>query len=266
MIDADPIVEFFDKRAEDYDREYYHRSPGGYALRIRRQKVLDLFDKPGGKVLDVGCGPAVMTQDMLDRGCSFWGIDPSANMIGICRARFTEGEQVHFLSGHAMRLGLPENFFDAVLCMGVIDALKDRKRAISEMLRVLKPGGSLILTFTNLNSPYAWWKNYVFYPAVKVWHRLRGRLGDRTLRPGRTRSGSVRALYTRNAARQLLHSAGAEVIQEIGYYYNVFISPIDEMIPSLALAVTRKLEEGVWPCPEWLAAGFIVKARKRGTE
>jgi ubiquinone/menaquinone biosynthesis C-methylase UbiE len=262
MTKAHPIVEFFDRRAADYDREYQDPTPGGYALRVRRRKVLDLFDRPDGKVLDVGCGPGVMTREMLERGCSFWGVDPSSEMIRISRERFGENERVHFQVGNAQELAYPDAFFDAVLCMGVIDSVFDRPKAVGEMLRVLKPGGTLILTFTNLNSPYAWWKNYVFYPAVTKWHRLRASVGDRTLRPGRMRTGNTRALYTSRAARQLLQSAGAQIVQSIGYYYNAFISPLDEIVPTLALTVTKKFEEGKWPAPEWLAAGFIVKARK----
>ena len=85
ICDGEPpaTVEFFDQSSEEYYRSYEENSPGGYALRVRREKVLKLFDKPGGKVVDVGCGPAVMTQAMLERGCSFWGVDPSPRMIEI---------------------------------------------------------------------------------------------------------------------------------------------------------------------------------------
>ena len=54
--------------------------------------------------MDVGCGPAVMTQAMLERGCSFWDVDPSPRMIEISRKLFQENERVHFLPGDAMRI------------------------------------------------------------------------------------------------------------------------------------------------------------------
>src|SRR5260370_31301008 len=52
-------------------------TPGGFALRVRQRRVLELFDKAGGKVLDVGCGPAEVVQPLLSLGCQFWGVDPS---------------------------------------------------------------------------------------------------------------------------------------------------------------------------------------------
>ena len=257
---AGAIVDFFDQRAADYDREYADETPAGYALRVRRRKVLELFDQPGGDVLDVGCGPGVMAQEILNRNCRFLGVDPSANMIAIGRSRFGESDRIRFLQGDAGRLEFADNAFDAVLCMGVIDSVPDGPQAIREMMRVLKPGGTLILTFTNLLSPYAWWKNYVFYPVIERWHRIRGGLGDPTIRPGRVRSGKLRALYSRTRAARLVHRAGAEVSNLVPYYFNPFISPLDELAPRLALRVTRRLEE--WGRPEWLAAGWILKARK----
>jgi hypothetical protein len=130
------------------------------------------------------------------------------------------------------------------------------------MLRVLRPGGSLILTITNRHSPYAWWKNYIFYRAVTVWHDWRARRGDPTLNPGRRRSGKTRALYSRRSAHDLLTSEGSIIEATVGYYYNLFISPLDEVMPLVALSMTQKLEERGRALPDWMAAGFIIKARK----
>jgi ubiquinone/menaquinone biosynthesis C-methylase UbiE len=258
---ADPIVEFFDRRANDYDREYGSETPAGFALRVRRRKVLELFDQPGGKVLDVGCGPGVMAQEIVSRNCRFWGVDPSANMIAIARSRFYGADAIEFVQGGAARLEFGDGFFDAVLCMGVIDSLRDGPHAMREMLRVLKPGGTLIVSFANLLSPYGWWKNYVFYPAVEKYHDVRARLGDPAMASGRRRSGSLRSLYTRRQAERLVDEAGGQVRRVVPYYFNVFIPPLDELFPRTALYVTERMER--WARPQWIAAGWIVQARKR---
>lgn len=258
----DTIVDFFDRRAAEYDREYAAETPGGYALRVRRRKVLDLFDQPGGDVLDVGCGPGVMVEEILARGCRFWGVDPSANMISIARHRFGEGDRISFLQGDAQRLEFSDNSFDAVLCMGVIDSVPDGQAAIGEMVRVLKPRGTLIVTFANLLSPYGWWKNYVFYPAVETWQSLRTRVVDSSSNVSRVRSGSVRAMYRRAAAERLIRAAGARPMRAVPYYFNVLLSPLDEILPRTALTVMDKLETGAWARPEWIAAGWIIMASK----
>jgi ubiquinone/menaquinone biosynthesis C-methylase UbiE len=256
------IVEFFDRRAADYDREYAAETPGGYALRVRRRKVLGLFDQPGGNVLDVGCGPGVMVEEILGRGCRFWGVDPSAAMIAIGRDRFAEGDRLRFVQGDAQRLEFADDFFDAVLCMGVIDSVPDGEAAIREMVRVLKPGGTLIVTFANSWSPYGWWKNYVFYPAVETWQSLRARLTASGSSPGRIRRGDFKRLYSRAEAERLIRMAGARSTRVVPYYFNVFLSPLDEIFPRAALMMMRKLENGEWARPEWIATAWIVKAKK----
>jgi ubiquinone/menaquinone biosynthesis C-methylase UbiE len=259
---VDPIVDFFNRTAAGYDREYSQDTPAGYAVRIRFKKVLELFDKPRGLVLDVGCGPGVMAQEMVNRDCRFCGIDPSSKMIEIARSRFGNRKDVRFLPGDASALSFADGAFDAVLCMGVLDSVADGRHAIREMVRVLKPGGTLIVTVTNLVSPYAWWKNYAFYPAVSALHRLRCTLHDRTLAPERIRSGGLRQLYTRSNAERAVEAAGATLLHTVPYYFNVFISPLDELMPRAALQVTRNLEEDRWPRPDWIAAGWILKGRK----
>ena len=59
-----------------------------------------------------------------------------------------------------------------------------------------------------------------------------------------------------------MESEGARVVSVSGYYYNLAVAPIDEVIPSAALWLTRKLEEGSFPKPDWMAAGMIIKAKK----
>src|SRR6266849_6677391 len=157
---------FFGDKADEYARAYAEETPGGFALRMRRRRVLELFDKPGGRVLDVGCGPAEMVQPLLLLDCEVWGLDPSPRMIEICRTRFGEFKNVHLVKGEAGQISLPDAFFDAVLCMGVIDGLKNFSQVIGEILRVLKPDGTIIITFANRQSPYAQWKKYVSYPEI----------------------------------------------------------------------------------------------------
>src|SRR5260370_17452888 len=52
-------------------------TPGGFALRVRQRRVLGLFDKAGGKVLDVGFGPEAMCHPPLTLGSHLLAIAPS---------------------------------------------------------------------------------------------------------------------------------------------------------------------------------------------
>jgi hypothetical protein len=71
-----------------------------------------------------------------------------------------------------------------------------------------------------------------------------------------------RRLFSESAAHELFRSEGATVVESVGYYYCIFLSPLDEFLPASALWVTRQFEEGRLPVPRWIGAGWIVKARK----
>ncbi len=245
---------FVGEKADVYAQKYEDESPAGFALRVRRQRVLELFDKPRGKVLDVGCGPAEMVQDLLKLGCEFWGVDPSARMIEICQARHGETRNAHFQLGEAGRLEFPDRFFDAVVCMGVIDGLEDAPQVVGEMVRVLKPGGTMIVTFANQHSYYAWWKAFVFYPVLAVVRRI--------THP-RMQSDPIfvrRRLFSPATASELLSGAGTRIEQVVGYFYNIIPSPLDEIWPAGTLRLNRKLEKERDGSVDWLAAGLILKS------
>ena len=259
-VEPCPTVTFFNRRAADYDREYDAPTTAGYALRVRREKVLAMLGQyGGGNVLDVGCGPGPMALPLVERNCRFWGVDPSESMLQICRARFASQPHMKFVLGNATQLDFPDGFFDVVLCMGVLDAVPDATPAVREMLRALKPGGILLVTFTNILSPYSWWKRYVFYRSVSWYRRIRRGRGCRAVPPP---DATKRSLYTKRGAIDLLKAGGARVAQIQGYYYNPFLSPLDEWFPALALRTVKNLEWHRGSASEWMAAGWIMKAQK----
>ncbi len=80
----DSPIRYFDQIADVYALADLQDTTGGRARRVRRARVMELFDKPGGRVLDVGCGPGVLVLSMLSRGCEVWGLDGSPQMIEQC--------------------------------------------------------------------------------------------------------------------------------------------------------------------------------------
>jgi hypothetical protein len=97
---------------------------------------------------------------------------------------------------------------------------------------------------------------------VHVWHRVRTGLGDPTLRASRVRLVPLRHLYSPRSAEKLIASKGGRVVAVLPSNFNVFLSPLDELMPRTALRVTRSMEEGGWRWPDWIAAGWILKAKK----
>ncbi len=252
-------VPYFDVVSADYSRRYFEQSPGGYAFRVRKQRVLEMLDRRGGKVLDVGCGPGIMVRDLINLGYEFWGIDASSRMIDECHNNFEEINQAHFLVGNATRIDFPDQYFDTVICTGVIDHIQAYELALKEMLRVLKKDGSLLIAFPNLHSPSAAWRNFVFYPIVRllrpVYYRLLGR-------PQPPALASVAKLYSEKNAIRLLKKYNGEVTNVAYYNFNQLLSPLDEVFPNSAIWFAERLEPRRSGRSRWLGAGFILRARK----
>lgn len=263
---------YFNQAAEKYNAAYDAPTPGGHALRTRRERVLELVDRAGGKALDVGCGAGRMAPALVDLGYQFWGVDAAPAMIDEGRRRYGDRANTHFSVGSAQRLDFDDAVFDLVLCMGVIDRIQNWEKAIAEMTRVLRPGGALIISFPNLLSPYAWWKNFVFYPVMASIRPLYFRLTRRPQPPslynrvdplGRlSLLATFARLQTAAAVTGHLSGKGLRVSAPVYYNFTLFLSPLDEWFPNPSLRVSERIEAWRFGPGRWLGAGFIVKAIK----
>lgn len=99
----------------------------------------------GQRVLDVACGTGVLARGALTRtgtGGKVTGIDPNPGMIAVA-----EGlePRVDWQTGVAESLPFPDGSFDAVISQFGLMFFTDRKQALREMMRVLVPGGRLVV-------------------------------------------------------------------------------------------------------------------------
>jgi SAM-dependent methyltransferase len=146
--ELNPVVEHFDRLSSnrDWSRLYEVADGFTYHFHVRRSRVLELLPERLGDVVDVGCGPGVMVEAVLERGGTFKGIDLSPEMVKESRERFGSRAGVSFQEGNIESLDLPDAAFDQVICMAVIEYLRTPDRALAEIARVLRPGGIAIVT------------------------------------------------------------------------------------------------------------------------
>lgn len=130
-----------------YDEEYYSADHLRDTLPWHCRRAAKLIGPVGGKaVLDVACGLGGWLGYFRERGASVSGIDLSHKAIDVCRGRFPDGD---FHVGPAEVLPFADDSFDVVTCMGSLEHFVDKPKALSEMLRVARPGAVFVLLVPN---------------------------------------------------------------------------------------------------------------------
>jgi ubiquinone/menaquinone biosynthesis C-methylase UbiE len=117
------------------------------------EATLDAVNPQSGEmVLDVGCGRANDAMDLARRGGSCLGLEPSETMICHAKSEIAkDGTGVALLRGIGEDMPLKSHSFDKVVCKGALDHFPTPERAVKEMARVVKPGGTVIITVANLD-------------------------------------------------------------------------------------------------------------------
>ncbi len=122
--------------------EHYDRFMGRYTPALATALCEAAGIRPGLRVLDVGCGPGGLTRELVNRlgPGNVAAIDPAPQFAAACRDR-NPGADVR--TGVAEALPWPAATFDATLSCLVFGFLRDPGRAVREMARVTRPGGTV---------------------------------------------------------------------------------------------------------------------------
>ena len=134
-------------------RPFLRRSLGrlAYLFPIRRRGmdgvVRFLRAKPEGRLLDVGCGSGDWLALMRGLGWQGVGVDFDENAVKVARARGLE-----VTCGALEQQNYPDGSFDALTLSHVIEHVPDPVQTLAECLRILKPGGTLVVLTPNASS------------------------------------------------------------------------------------------------------------------
>ena len=125
---------------------------GGAAAAMRRQALVPLkaafTGRPAARLLDVGCGTGRFLREVKTNypRLDVTGLDLSAHYLAVARDELRAWSRTRFVVGAAERMPFADGQFDAVTCVYLFHELPRgvRRGVVSEIRRVLKPGGMLV--------------------------------------------------------------------------------------------------------------------------
>lgn len=108
-----------------------------------------LRPQPGQKILDAGCARGRFIPSLAQTGADLYGVDLTWKLIRSASAAIPAAR---FANGSLSALPFADSAFDAVYCVEALEHLPDTALALSEMARVLKPAGTLLIIDKSLQA------------------------------------------------------------------------------------------------------------------
>lgn len=151
---------------EDMEKAALRGEPS-YVWRAGQERRLEMILRAGeerirGRVLENGCGVGMYVEHLAPFGGVVIGLEYDFERAAAAHAR-----SAHILNAAGEWLPFPSSAFDLILSHEVIEHVRDDRAAIQEMLRVLRPGGRLLLFCPNRGYPFEthgiFWRGRYFF-------------------------------------------------------------------------------------------------------
>ena len=145
---------------QNADAEAYERMMGRWSRRLAPSLIRFGGVSDGDRVIDVGCGTGSLTfvVPQIANVAAVTGVDMTAAFVQFGRARNAD-PRVIFETADARSLPFDDNSFDRAFSMLVLQFIPDVERAVDEMRRVVRPGGTVTA---------AVWDDYSGLPPIRM--------------------------------------------------------------------------------------------------
>ena len=150
------VDELFDTNATYWRDTYKEKDISGIIYQRRQAAALSYIDgielPKTAHVLEIGCGAGFLTAALVKRGFFVEGIDHAQTMVDLTLENARQRgivNRINVCTGDVHELSYENNSFDLIIALGVIPWLHDFKKALTEIKRVTKPGGYIVLTMDN---------------------------------------------------------------------------------------------------------------------
>jgi ubiquinone/menaquinone biosynthesis C-methylase UbiE len=264
------VDEFFRDHSTYWRDIYQADTLSARIYRERQAVVLGMIDRleipEGARVLDIGCGAGQTAVALAQREFMVTAADSVEDMLELTSQAAAEAGVIRSVKtclADVCELMLPSDSFEIVVAMGVLPWVDRPEKAISEICRVLRSGGHLVLTVDN-----SWCLNQMLDPLCFPGLRpLRWRIGE-MLEKLKLRHPSRPRLHRHSIKHidGLLRRNGLQKLESKTLGFGPFTFLKQALFPdSISIRIHQKLQnlaESKVPGLRWLGTEYVVLARK----
>lgn len=116
--------------------------------RLSREKFFEIAKPLENEVwLDLGCGPGYFTLPLAEMVKTVYALDISKEMLDICKMRASELDlnNIEYILSDSEKIDLPDNSVDNILMCNIYHEIDNRKNALKQLYKILKPSGNIYL-------------------------------------------------------------------------------------------------------------------------
>ncbi len=258
------MAKFWDTEAKVYSSQ--HDSKKIYPMQdIRNKYIIDLFDMEPGKHVDIGCGPGYTLIPLLKKGWKdVQGLDISEEMLSLAKKNIKEAgfdaDIIPLQIGDIENLPFEDNTFDTVTCAAVIEYLKTDDKALTELKRILKPGGTIVIVVRNKRCLYRLVDAFRFLRSD-----IRTKLGSKKFEGMEFKDGNG-IWYKKHCPANLKKDLKAHgLVQNDFRYFHYYLTPVplENLLGRFSASVAVKLEAlNSNPISKYMASGYMVRCTK----
>jgi len=145
------------KYFQQVSRQWDSLRAGYFSESVRQAAIQKAYLRPEMVVADVGAGTGYMSAGLAPLVRKVYLLDGSADMLAVAQQNLKEFDNLIFQQAEGLSLPLPDQSLDAVFANMYLHHIPEPLKAIQEMVRLLRPGGRLVITDMD-SHPYEWMK------------------------------------------------------------------------------------------------------------
>jgi ubiquinone/menaquinone biosynthesis C-methylase UbiE len=142
-----------DLAIEGFTARWYNKNTRRHRMKEMKEyaSLVAMDLKPSDSVLELAPGPGYLSIELAGMGdYRVFGVEISKTFVEIARGNAREASvKVDFRQGNAADIPFPDESFDAIACTAAFKNFKEPEKALAEMYRVLKPGGTVFIVDMN---------------------------------------------------------------------------------------------------------------------